>query len=409
MSKNDTKLKLKEILTKMKEEYSLSNLCEFIENETGGKFTFLTLREIIDKLYQNLPQSDKIFLLKNLSLKSLGINRENPLIHLTSLFNFFNFILDETILAPSLFLYKVADILENKFKISTMEFMYKLNLNLNDEININKFYESITFKLGLDQISSIVLFKCLDYKKRGKIIIEDLILVLDSYRSDSYSNNENVNENETEKNALLLKMFFDKNYITIDYLFEDAEFNYLYYDDLKRKIMNEINKSNQLNNNEDINTINEKTVDSVLVFLSKNDKIFKDSFTEFLPKFTNTQNKNSYIILNEIQKYWINKFLEMIASVSITSSMIFESAQKNKNLNVINLEDLKRQLKILLPSGRINQEEANNIMDSFDINKTRLIEKNQFFDIINQIQNEKKTLENLNLKNNYVNQPKKKY
>ena len=406
-SKNDTKSKLKEILLKMKEEYPLSNLCEYIENETGGKFTFLTLREIIDKLYINLPQNDKIFLLKNLSLKSLGINRENPLIHLTSLFNFFNFILDETILAPSLFLYKVADILENKFKISTMEFMYKLNLNLNDEININKFYESITFKLGLDQISSIVLFKCLDYKKRGKIIIEDLILVLDSYRSDSYSNNENVNENETEKNALLLKMFFDKNYITIDYLFEDAEFNYLYYDDLKRKIMNEINKSNQLNNNEDINTINEKTVDSVLVFLSKNDKIFKDSFTEFLPKFTNTQNKNSYIILNEIQKYWINKFLEMIASVSITSSMIFESAQKNKNLNVINLEDLKRQLKILLPSGRINQEEANNIMDSFDINKTRLIEKNQFFDIINQIQNEKKTLENLNLKNNYVNQPKK--
>ena len=217
----------------------------------------------------------------------------------------------------------MADILENKFKISTMEFMYKLNLNLNDEININKFYKLIIFKLSLDQISSIVLFKCLDYKKIGKIIIEDLILVLDSYRSDSYSNNENVNDNETEKNALLLKMFFDKNYITIDYLFEDAEFNYLYYDDLKRKIMKEINTSNQLNNNEDINTINEKTVDSVLVFLSKNDKIFKDSFTEFLPKFTNTQNKNSYIILNEIQKYWINKFLDMIASVSITPSMIF--------------------------------------------------------------------------------------
>ena len=407
MSKNDTKLKLKEILTKMKEEYSLSNLCEFIENETGGKFTFLTLREIIDKLYQNLPQSDKIFLLKNLSLKSLGISKENPLIHLTSLFNFFNFILDETILAPSLFLYKVADILENKFKISTMEFMYKLNLNLNDEININKFYELITFKLGLDQISSIVLFKCLDYKKRGKIIIEDLILVLDSYRADSYSNNENVNDNETEKNALLLKMFLDKNYITIDYLFEDAEFNYLYYDDLKRKIMKEINNANQLNNNQDANTITEKTVDSVLVFLSKNDKIFKDSFKEFLPKFTNPEKKSSFIILNEIQKYWINKFLEMIASVSITPSMIFESAQKNKNLNVINLEDLKRQLKILLPSGRINQEEANNIMDSFDINKTRLIERNQFFDVINQIQNEKKTLENLSLNNNYVNPPKK--
>ena len=55
-SKEEIKEKLREILLKMNSEYSLSRFCEYIENITGGKFSFLTFREIFDKIYPDIQQ-----------------------------------------------------------------------------------------------------------------------------------------------------------------------------------------------------------------------------------------------------------------------------------------------------------------------------------------------------------------
>ena len=398
ISKSEIKQNLYNILNNMNNEYPLSQLCEYVEKETGGKFSFLTFREIIDNLYPDIQRSDKIYLLKYMSLNSLGVTENNPLISLLSLFSFFEKILNDKILSPSLIFYKVGEIIQTKYNLSTLELIYKLNLTLESEVNEFEFYTFFSQKLLLDEITSIVLFNGVDYKKRKKIKIEDLVLVIDSYRDNFLE--ENKIDDDSKIKAQILKMFMDKNFITIDQLFEGAEYNYLKYDELKSRIMKEIRLAQ--NNFSENEPINESIVDNVLTHLSKNDKIFKDSFEKYFPKEKKKSDldKNE-IILSDIQKYWINKYLDMLSSVSITPKMAFEAAVNKYKKNIVNLEDLKRQLKIMLPNGRISNEEADSIMDSFDINKTRLLEINQYENIINQILKDKN--KNRIMSNNFIN------
>ena len=217
-SKEEIKEKLREILLKMNSEYSLSRFCEYIENITGGKFSFLTFREILDKIYPDIQQGDKIYLLKYTSLSSLGISENFLLVSLFKLFSFFEKIIDKRILSPSFIYYKVVDIIEKKFNLSTLELIYKFNLTLETEVTVNDFYTSFSQKLLLDEISSIILFKGIDYKKKGKIRIEDLVLVIDSFRDNSLE--ENKIDDDAIKKAQILKIFMDKNLITVDQLFE---------------------------------------------------------------------------------------------------------------------------------------------------------------------------------------------
>ena len=397
ISKTEIKENLNNILKNMNNEYPLSQLCEYVEKETGGKFSFLTFREIIDNLYPDIQREDKIYLLKYISLSSLGINEKSPLISLLSLFSFFEKILNEKILSPSLIFYKVGEIIEKKYNLSTLELIYKFNLTLETEVNDIEFYTSFSQKLLLDEMTSIVLFNGIDYKKKRKIKIEDLVLVIDSYR-DNYLE-ENKIDDDSIKKAQILKMFMDKNFITIDQLFEGSEYNYLYYDELKSRIMKEIKLAQ--NNFTENEPINESIVDNVLTHLSKNDKIFKDSFEKYFPKDNKNSDLNNEIILSDLQKYWINKFLDFLSLVSITPKMIFESSLNKYKTNIINLEDLKRQLKIILPNGRISNDEAESIMNSLDINKNRLLEINQYENIINQVLKYKKNFRIMN--NNFIN------
>ena len=67
----------------------------------------------------------------------------------------------------------------------------------------------------------------------------------------------------------------------------------------------------------------------------------------------------------------------------------------SKTPYLINLEDLKRQLHILLPNGRISVSELNNMMDAFDINNNKTIEKQKYNQIIKQINSENKDADNM--------------
>ena len=77
---NSTKLTSKnhltEILDYMDNEYPLSDLAELIEKETGGKFTQLTFREILEKVYPDLIINDKIFLINHIPLSKVGIKKK---------------------------------------------------------------------------------------------------------------------------------------------------------------------------------------------------------------------------------------------------------------------------------------------------------------------------------------------
>ena len=72
-TKFSSKFHLQELFEYMDSTYSLSDFAELLEKETGGKFTQLTLRETIDKIYPDISISDKIFLIKHIPLSKVGI------------------------------------------------------------------------------------------------------------------------------------------------------------------------------------------------------------------------------------------------------------------------------------------------------------------------------------------------
>ena len=387
-SKMIIKVRLGQILREMDKEYPLSELGEDLEYETKGKFNFLELKQIIEKKYLNLNIDKKLFLLKYIPLTSIGVDQKTPFITLLNLFTFFEKILEEKIVCPSFIFYKTVQTLKNKYRILPMEFFYSIGLYTSSVINLKEFYTKIATKLFLDDIDCMLIFKGLDYKNCGKIKINDLILVLNSFYDE---NNEVFNilnemKKEEEKSAKILKMFFDKNNINIDIFFEDGKANYMDYNEIKKNMMKEI--SNNQNNFEIKEPITEKIVENVLNSISRNFKIFKDDLDNYL-KNSKKERIRNYIKLNDIQKYWIEQYIGILKSINITPKMAFESATQRNSPNLINLEDLKRQLHILFPGGKISVIELNNMMDALNINNNMTLEKSQYDQIMKQILKEK--------------------
>ena len=110
---------------------------------------------------------------------------ETGLVNLTQLMNTYARILGMTIFSTKLLFYNIADHLQYQKKISTIEFVFRQNLTLGQELTINEFYSNIIKPLNLKDIEGITVFKALDVNKRQKIRVEDFVIVIDSYRDDN--------------------------------------------------------------------------------------------------------------------------------------------------------------------------------------------------------------------------------
>ena len=389
-TKYSSKIHLSEILEYMDSEYPLSDLAELLEKETGGKFTQLTFRQILDTIYPDLSVSDKIFLINHLPLSKVGITPYSPLIFLLYLFKYIESIIKEKIFSPSLIIYSLADKIQFSHSMTTIDFFESIGLEPDMSIRAEEFYLNYGRKMGLEEMESIILFKSVDYNKDGKIKIKDLILVIDSYRNDNL-NDKYISGDASKQNEInLLKIFLEKNFITYDLIYEKAEYNYMHYNDIRSYLVNEINNYKRISGKEDTK-INESIVENVLSSIKRNGKIFQSDFENYLGKslFNKEENGteiNNPIKLKEKQKYWLNKFIDMINSINLTPKMIFNLALKNSKKNVVNVIELMREVLRLLYVDKLKTEEIQEIRDSLDINKTGLIEKNQYEIIINTIQ-----------------------
>ena len=302
------------------------------------------------------------------------------------------------IVSPSYIFYKTTQLLKNKYRISPSEFIYSIGLYTTSIINLKEFYTKIATKLNLDDIDCMLIFKGLDYKNCGKIKINDFILVLNSFYEEDTNILKEKSIIEEEKSAKILKMFLDKNSIDINKFFDDGNAIYMDYNEIKKKFMIEIN-NNQ--NNFDMNEpITENTIDNVLTSIHRNYKIFKDDLENFLRSSKKDEIRN-HIKLNDIQKYWIEQYIKILESINITPKMAFQSATQKNSPNIINLEDLKRQLHILFQNGKISLQEINNMMDVLDINKNMTLEKPQYEQIIKQVKEEKNEENEKNIDNDF--------
>jgi Ca2+-binding EF-hand superfamily protein len=326
---------------------------------------------------------DRIYLLKHIVIDSTGQ------ISLAELFNNFSKIIEHPIASPILAFYNVAYIIEKRLKLSTLEFIYKNRLTLEQELNINDFYLKISDCLKIDDITSIIVFKGLDCLKRGKIKVEDFVVVINSYRSDSALT---PNESKTVNN---FNNSFQNLKSDIDYLKEQLSLNSVtvdeIYDKAKKNDMTSIsNALRALLSKADMTR-----VENVLMFI-KNDegKIQKNDLqrillqdnidNKFIYDFSkNKSTKSNKFGLNDAQIYWIQKLINLLDSISVTPLMAFEAAvEKNKN-DVINLDTYKKKLNILISPGKVTASELNFIADSLDVFNNRTLLQQDYLDILN--------------------------
>ena len=356
------------ILNLMSIEFPLSDLAEIIESETGGIFTFKQLYQIIHNNYKKLTKKDKKKLIKYLPLTPLDISLEKPYISIFSIFNYFSMLLNTKIISPSLIIYEIANKIKNFYRKSTIEFFSENDYEVSGEIKqdelINFFYKKL--KIGENEI--MIFYDMVNYNKKNKVKIEDIILTIDSFRDD----NNNDIFNEKDKNLLFLKIILDKVFINIDKIFKKENKEYLNYSDLKDKIMKEISKNKKYLNYEEY--INENLLDNIFSDILIDDKLYykdyKKSLNESISKL-----KNNKIKLTSTQKYWINKYIDKLLSKSIDPLVLF------KETNSINLKNIQK----LLLEMSLTINDINNIINSLDINHIGTLDYSEYEIIINKV------------------------
>ena len=210
-----------------------------------------------------------------------------------------------------------------------------------------------------------------------------------------------------DRNILFLNIILDKNFINIDKIFKETEGEYINLDDLKKILIKEINKNSKFNKIKD--KIDENILTDILLFLSKDDKIYKE---EFKNNFSEAKNKlkNKKLKLNINQKYWINKYIDILSSVGIMPQTQFKLIleKNNNNDNKIELNELKTELLNNIITLKINRYDLDNIIKSLDINYNGIIDYTQYEYCINQVLKEKEEIMKLEYNNiNYKSEEDK--
>ena len=179
-------------------------------------------------------------------------------------------------------------------KISTKEFFYKLGYQMQTELNPNDFLTKVIPEFKLTEKVGIIIFKSIDTKNKGIIIVQDLVTVIDSYRNDaSLKKRDNSNSYEinginygrhkiNEKdfywlNKLANKILYENSTITPKMLFDISKIeneDVMSLDILKKKLFNIV--FNKQIKAEDLNLMI-KALD-----VNKNNKLSFEEFNDLL-------------------------------------------------------------------------------------------------------------------------------
>jgi hypothetical protein len=217
------------------------------------------------------------------------------------------------------------------------------------------FTSGISNKLNLDDLTTIIIFKGIDHHKKGKIKIEDFVLTIDSYRDDFLEQKEWRRKFYSDLRTF--KRILENDFISVGIFYEKLGMEgFAFYSELLRCIKQE------LSTYEDFD---EEIVKYLLNSLKQSDtKVYRADFENFVEKIQSSGNSikanidsktNNYTIkLNNSQIYWINKLIVTLDSINVTPEMAFETSLEKNVDNKINLDNYKRIMRLIIPSGRLN-------------------------------------------------------
>ena len=350
--------RMKKIFREMdNSEVNIQTFYEQLEKEFGGYCPFSQFKTLLESFYPQIDKSDIIYFLGKVHLNSLGN------VNLTLLFNAISRTLNKEILSLKLVFYNIAYILGKKMKITTKEFFYKLGFQMQTELNVNDFISKVIPELKLSDYVGITIFKSIDIKNKGAIMVQDIVNVIDSYRNDSiYKKGEkdnfygsaelgkyNISESDFYWLTKLSNIILDENStITPKMLFDISKINneeQISLDILKRKLNSLVFKNEY--KADEINFM----VNSLNV--NKNNKLTFEQFNELLllPRKHVDLNKDNNENNSANNKNILSQ-LPMKSNYTAFDKFKFD----NEELNPTNAVELKRTKNIYYQNKQKSQE-----------------------------------------------------
>ena len=373
------------ILLSMNDKLNLSILTLIIEMELGPQFYIKELKNVLYKCYNKnleLCKSQIDFLINNISLEHLKIKENTSKIQLSDLFNIFSDILNIKITSPLLTIYNLInnDFYQNFQKIvNNYDIEQNINIiDLNKIINDNDIY--------IDSIDLMIIFRCLDYDKKGVIKLKDLLTLLESYEKENLKGDKinHVFENEYERFILIL----NKNEINIyKHIFEEEErkisINEIIFK-IKQKIL--IKSRYEKNITQSICTNFFNTIFSNPDFDTKiNFQDLNNYLLNYQNKKENKLNNNNFFIkepkLSNFQIQYISKYINFLVEKGKTINDII----KNEEARTIYLKDIKKYI-TRLNKNNLSKDEIEYIIESLNIYDKNHILKNDYLIIMKYVE-----------------------
>lgn len=443
----------------------LEDFFEYLVNESNSqnKFTFTKFKKGLDEKYPNLTMNEKIKLLKTINIENdISINLIGIFTHWERVLSyiipsvslsFFKIsYIFEKILKKTVKEFVLSEGISqiDSFDINMFYNIMKNSLKLN-ETNIKIIFKSLdinkTGKVSIDHFIYVISTYSQEYKKNYSKInkiqkeydLEELrmsCLILNSilfqnsvkyifentinkdFTSDIYeiiNILDKINVNNDSNKSILKELTLQKSNITSILNFLKQSDGFIYKKDFYRIILYNERKNIYYNAKE--------LIEYQLKRKDEKFKIDKEELNEILNTEGNIIYSKSYFYnfflqskvkvlkyskfnLNEKETYWIEKLKNFLMKDNISIESLFLIAREDNStvdnsLLYINLDILKKKLKIVISSSEISANDINNIIQVLDINKNRKISKDDFFELLNYENNlnenkDKKEIEIIN-------------
>ena len=361
------------ILLHLNKKIPLTLFCEYLEEKTGGYFSLLTFKTLLFEFYQN-PKNDLNELFQKIPLTPLKLSDKNGFISLLDLYKYFANTIDYMIVSPLITLYKIAEFVFYKKSKSILDYLIDIGIKKNEELNIEELSEKMKkeTELDLEKMDFITLFKCFDYQHKGKIRIEDLVLVIDTYTEYIPKEQNTVSLNQENMLAILEKYPID----FMKTIFNENKDKRI---DINTFITNYVKNIQFFPDKEKISSIMKKFFDD-----NKKSSINYNDLMELLPKKDNTykQTISFPFRLSSFQKKNIQTLKRILNECNISTDKLFYNSTPDAKNTKIDIFNLQKQIEIQL-SEKLSTSDIKNITKSFDINKNGILSKKEYDSLLN--------------------------
>ena len=360
------------ILLHLNKKIPLTLFCEYLEEKTGGYFSLLTFKTLLYEFYQN-PKNDLNELFQKLPLTPLKLSSNNGYISLLDLYKYFANTIDYMIVSPLITLYKIAEFVYYKKSKSILDYLIDIGIKKNEKLNIEEISEKMEKEkeLDLEKMDFITLFKCFDYQHKGKIRIEDLVLIIDTYTEYIPKEQNTVSLNQENMLAILEKYPID----LMKTIFNENKEKKI---DINTFITNYVSYIPFFPDKEKISSIMKKFFDD-----NKKNFISYNDLMELLPKKDKFKKTISFPFrLSSFQKKNIQTFKRILNESNISTDKLFYISTPDEKNSKIDIFNLQKQIEIHL-SEKISTSDIKNITKSFDINKNGILTKKEYDSLFN--------------------------